>query len=296
MSDEPGQGEPEPRQSGGVRYYYVDEAGDPILYNRRKYLVAGVQNGCSRFFILGKLDVPDPEALATALTDLRRNLLADPYFKGVPSMDPKRKRTALHFHAKDDPVEVRREVFKVLTGFDVRFYAHIRDKRSVAEIIREHQRKRPAYRFHPNQLYDRCVVPLFENRLHKDAAYRIVFARRGGSDRTEAFKHGLQQAKTKFRDKWDVESAAPIEVVASTPTRVVCLQAVDYFLWALQRCYERGERRYIDLLWDKVGLIVDRDDTRKSGAGAYYKRREPLPDDVRTAVSHPVADKGEASA
>jgi hypothetical protein len=40
--------------------------------------------------------------------------LADPYFKGVPSMQADAKKTALFFHAKDDLPEVRREVFRVL--------------------------------------------------------------------------------------------------------------------------------------------------------------------------------------
>jgi hypothetical protein len=287
----------DPVQPGAVRYYYVDEAGDPTLFaSRGGRVIAGTRDGCSRFFILGKLDVPDPEALADALTALRKQLLADPYFKGVPSMDPQRSRTALHFHAKDDPGEVRREVFRLLDGFDVRFYAHIRDKQVIAQKVLEHNKQKPRYRYRPNHLYDRCIGPLFENRLHQHQSYRIVFARRGSSDRSEALSRGLQQARDRFRSKWGIEGTSPIEVVCSSPASVVCLQAADYFLWALQRCYERGDRRYIDLLWQKVGLIVDRDDDRRSGAGAYYKRAQPLPDDVRTAVTAPAGNDDEVSA
>ncbi|WP_164100612.1 hypothetical protein [Candidatus Laterigemmans baculatus] len=50
----------------------------------------------------------------------------------------------------------------------------------------------------------------------------------------------------------------------------------DYFLWSVQRCLERSEHRYLDLLWPKIGLIVDRDDTRKSGAGEYYSRKRQI--------------------
>ncbi len=287
----------EPAQPGAVRHYFVDEAGDPNLFGGRGGgVIAGAVEGCSRFFMLGKVEVEQPESLAEALTSLRQHLLADPYFKGVPSMDPKRGRTASHFHAKDDPAEVRREVFAVLAKFDLRCYCHIRDKRVVARKVLDENRRNPRYHYRPNQLYDRCISSLFEGRLHQHDSYRIVFARRGSTDRTDAFKRGLQQARDRFRDKWRIEGLAPVEVVASDPKRVVCLQAADYFLWAVQRCFERGERRYIDLLWPKVGLIVDRDDTRESGAGAYYRQRNPLPDDLRTAVSDPVADSGESGA
>lgn len=70
------------------RHYFVDEAGDPVLFNRRKQVVVGKQ-GCSKLFILGLLDVAYPDTLSRELGALRQQLLADPYFKGVPSMQPK---------------------------------------------------------------------------------------------------------------------------------------------------------------------------------------------------------------
>jgi hypothetical protein len=269
---------PEPQQPAKVHYYYVDEAGDPNLFNAAGHVIAG-RPGCSRYFILGKLEVFEPDGLAAAIQELRQRLLADPYFSGVPSMMPDRKKTARMFHAKDDVPEVRREVFQLLQNVDVRFYALIRDKQVIASKVLAHNQKQPGYRYHPNHLYDRCIPPLFENRLHQYESYRIVFARRGSSDRTAAFEKGLQQARARFREKWSIERAAPIEVVASDPAKVSCLQATDYFLWAVQRCFERGERRYLDLIWPKVGLIVDRDNTARKGFGEYYTRERPIPQD-----------------
>jgi hypothetical protein len=68
-------------------HYFVDEAGDPTLFDRKGRLIVGEQ-GCSRYFMLGKLEIDTPEALSAELTALRAGLLADPYFKGVPSMRP----------------------------------------------------------------------------------------------------------------------------------------------------------------------------------------------------------------
>ena len=58
--------------------------------------------------------------------------------------------------------------------------------------------------------------------------------------------------------------------------RCACLQAADYFLWALQRLYERGEDRYLGVLWDRFRLVVDIDDTRGTEYGAYYTQKRPL--------------------
>ena len=82
--------------------------------------------------MLGVLGVADPAALTTQLASLREALLADSYFKGVPSMHPEGGKTALAFHATDDLPEVRRAVFGLLAQSDVRFQAVVKRKGAVA--------------------------------------------------------------------------------------------------------------------------------------------------------------------
>lgn len=258
-----------------IRHYFVDEAGDPTLFGKRGKLLVGSE-GCSKYFILGKLDVADPVSLTTELASLRVRLLADSYFHGVPSMQPAERKTALAFHAKDDVPEVRREVFKLLLGHDVQFFAIVRDKAVVTQKVLDHNAKRPAYRYHPNQLYDRCVSQLFKERLHKDDGYAIYFARRGKSDRTEALEKALEAARASFRQRWGISGTAPIEIIPSNPPEVVCLQAVDYFLWALQRFFEKDEDRFLNLIWPKTKLVIDVDDTRSKRYGVFYTQTVPL--------------------
>jgi hypothetical protein len=262
------------------RHYFVDEAGDPSLFKKRGKPIVG-RDGCSKFFMLGVADVAAPKTVADELETLRLRLLADPYFKGIPSFDPARRKTAIMFHAKDDLAEVRREVFTVLLKHDIRFYAVVRDKQAILDKVIEHQKQKPSYRYHPNQLYDRCVSQLFRDRLHKDDGYQIHFARRGSSDRTEALEKALGAARQSFRGKWGVTATAPIEIKAGQPADVVCLQVVDYYLWALQRFYERGEDRFLQLVWDQAGLVYDVDDTREKRYGEFYTRDNPLTSESR---------------
>lgn len=256
-------------------HYYVDEAGDSILFNRKKRMIVG-QEGCSKYFILGVLQVGDPIALDSALTDLRERLLSDPYLSNVPSMQLERRKTAIAFHAKDDCPEVRRECFHTLLQQDVKFFAVLRDKRVIARLVQNHNTKHPNYRYHPNQLYDRSVSRLFKERLHKEEAYVIEFSKRGNRSRTEALEHSLEAARKNFRISRDISSPAPIEIKVATPPQSAGLQAVDYFLWALQRAYERLEFRYFDFLSEKISLVHDIDDTRKRDYGEYYTRDNPL--------------------
>ena len=71
--------------------YFVDEAGDPVLFNRRKKIVVGAE-GCSNYFILGLAYAIYPEKLAAELIALRQQLLADPYLKQISQPDSRRGR------------------------------------------------------------------------------------------------------------------------------------------------------------------------------------------------------------
>ena len=269
MSDEP----QEPAAS--AKHYFVDEAGDHTLFGSRGKVLVG-NEGCSRFFALGFADVEGAEKLSEHLTALRARLLADPYFKDVPSMQPEGKKTALLFHAKDDLPEVRREVFNVLQQHKIQFSAIVRDKLRVLTYVRRRNETDLDYRYNPNELYDYMVRRLFKQRLHTHGSYQICFARRGNSDRTEALTQALETARRRFAAERGISVNPQIEVVPTSPVREAGLQAVDYFLWALQRTFEKREDRFLQLLWPQCSLVIDADDTRAKGYGAYYTKQKPL--------------------
>jgi hypothetical protein len=264
---------PEPPPS--IRHYFVDEAGDGTLFDRKGRVLIGTE-GCSRYFMLGVIDVPDPAGLQRGMDALRVRLLADPYFKEVPSFQPEAQKTAVAFHAKDDLPEVRREVFALLLQHSVRFLAVVRDKQKLLEYVRLRNEREPAYRYHPNELYDYLVRRLFKTLLHKDDEYNITFARRGTSDRTVALRQALEAARQRFAEQWNVMSDAPLNVVPRLAHEAAGLQAVDYLLWALQRLYERREERYLQYVWPLVRLVHDVDDTRTAQYGVYYTQKKPL--------------------
>ena len=267
-------------ESQSVLHYFVDEAGDPILFNGKGHLLVGTE-GCSSFFILGKLDVGAPVRLAEELEQLRAELLADPYFKKVPSMQPEQKKTALAFHAKDDMPEVRREVFKLLMRHDLRFYAVVRDKRELAAYVRQRNERDPQYRYKHNELYDTLVQELFR-KLHRMAEQlHICFSKRGAKDRTDALKAALQNAECDFEKAFGFSRQSTVKITAATPAENAGLQAVDYFMWALQRFYERGENRYIEMLWPHVGEIHDLDFIEDGLRGVFFGKNRPLTSDVR---------------
>ena len=256
-------------------HFFVDEAGDPTLFDAKGRILVG-QEGCSKTFILGKLDVEDPAALRIALENLRAHLMADPYFRRVPSMQPERGKTARAFHAKDDAAEVRREVFKVLMGFDLRFYGVVRYKAALLDYVQQRNEREPGYRYRGDELYDTLVEELFR-RYHPLAdRLEICFAKRGNKSRTHAFRIAIEKAEARFESQYGIRRSTEVAIVASTPPEMAGLQAVDYCLWALQRHYERGESRYVELIWDKVVEIEDMDCIEGGRKGVVYNKKRPL--------------------
>lgn len=258
--------------------YYVDEAGDGVLFGPKGR--DRLQDpDAPRFFILGMICPADDAAISARLSTLRSALLANPLYAGIYSLQPEVGKTARTFHAKDDHPEIRSKVFELLTALDFKFYAVIKDMRKVREYVDRRNQMNRTYRYHPNELYDLTVRMLFHERLHKDDRCRIVFARRGHSDRTAALKHELEVTRNRYLAKRGLPSGATMEISPAYPWEEPCVQVADYCVWALQRCYERQEARFLHALWPKVSLIQDVDDPAgKAGYGTYLRRRDLPPD------------------
>jgi hypothetical protein len=76
----------------------------------------------------------------------------------------------------------------------------------------------------------------------------VTVSRRGASDRNAAIQAALAHAEREFLSQYGF-GRGPWNLRIATPREVVALQAVDYFLWALQRLYEpRVDARSGELL------------------------------------------------
>lgn len=133
------------------------------------------------------------------------------------------------------------------------------------------------YRYRPNELYDLTVLMLFKQLLHTHESYSITFARRGRSDRTNVLRQELEETRLQFLQEQSITHDPEITVLPLYSWQSAGLQVADYCLWALQRCYERHESRFIHALWKKVSFIHDVDDPNKKD-GRYLSRKADPPD------------------
>jgi hypothetical protein len=225
--------------------------------------------------MVGMAHIADPEHVRREMEALRQALLADPYLREIPSMRPEAEKTTRCFHAKDDCTEVRMAVFKFLEQQDVKVQVGVRRKTELVKAVRLAQSSN--LRVSPNTVYDDIVKTIFKRTLHMADENVICFARRGKSDRQEALARAIRRAKDNFRRDTGIAVDRPTQIIPSVPSASAGLQVVDYFLWAIQRLYERGEDRYFSFLAPCYKLVMDFDDKRTGKSyGRWYSDQDPL--------------------
>lgn len=245
-----------------LTYYFVDESGDPIFYDKHGRYIVG-QDGCSKILLVGFIRTTDPKPIRQALTQLNTQIAQDTYLKGIPSLE----RTLRHFHAKDDSPEIRERVFKTIVNLD--FKAEFIVARKIEAIFVKRHNKRE------NIFYDDLLAKLFENKLHTSHENKIYYAVRGNRIRQEPISSAIQTAILTFEKKWNTKVASAIEVQAQTLTGEPCLQVIDYMNWAVQRAFIKGDMRYFNFVKDKVSYLVDLYDADNYPKN-FYNNRNPF--------------------
>ena len=161
-------------------------------------------------------------------------------------------------------------------GPKIRFHVAAADKQAIA---RSEQAKRAAelkYRFKPDSLYDELTGELFSGMRRFADEHRLCVAKRGNKERNEAIHAALAKADSAFESRFGFKRKGQWTVEVSDPIRRVCLQAADYFLWAVQRFFETRfypatkspvmdkatgaairEGRYLNLVWPQITEIHD---------------------------------------
>lgn len=220
-------------------YYFFDEAGDPKILGRRG--VNLIERGdASKTFIVGYLETSQPKEVRAALTALHERLKNDEYLVGIPSMHSTNKA----FHANKDCVEVRSEVFRLLKTLDVRFYCIVAHKRE--EVFRK------KFGLKDSELYKYLVAKLLEDHLHTYPEIDCYFSVMGNVVRQDTMQEAINSAITSFWSKHNYENNSTIRILIQQNSEEPLLQAADYFLWAVQRSYERGENRFFNFMRDKI--------------------------------------------
>jgi hypothetical protein len=251
-----------------VRHYFVDEAGDLTVFDSGGRSKVG-HDGVSRCFLMGVAEIREPLMATARLEALRLELLRDPYFAHAPSLRVEYGKTARAFHAKDDLPEVRWRVFEQLRRLDINVAVALRQKVAIERDARAGFES-TGTKWHVHDTYDGLVTQLFVGRFDHRCSHRTTFALRQKSSRNAALVRALERASAV------VPHTPDFLVLSSQSSKSIGLQIVDYYLWTVQRLFERAEGRFFAGMAGQFEYVWDLDDTRLSEEGMRYEGTDAL--------------------
>jgi hypothetical protein len=253
-----------------VDHRFLDEAGDTTFYGTGRKLILG-QEGVSLSFTIGMLKVAEPLAdLRAAVVAQQSAITGDAYVNRIPSVAKKIARGGFHFHAKDDPAEVRAVFFKFIATRQVTFEAVV--ARKIPDLFRRKHHERES------EFYADLLSHLIKNKLKPSGRLVLTIAHRANSTSNANLQLALEKAESR-----SLHQLSP----ADRHRRVVfnvqghrqepLLSIADYFCWTVQRVFERGDTRYYDFLGERIRLVVDLyDQAGYTGSRNYYRDQHRL--------------------
>ncbi|MES2731425.1 MAG: DUF3800 domain-containing protein [Bacteroidota bacterium] len=265
---------------------FLDEAGDTAFYGKGKTSILG-QPGVSSSFIIGMVKFKESiKDVRAAVADLQTKIASDPYFD-VVSLRKKKEAAGYYFHATDDLPEVRKLFFDFINTIDCSFEAVV-GRKSIERYETKHKGKEQYF-------YADLLSHLLKNKLHKSKRVVLHIAERGKSTKNTNLDLALEKAKErlaattnykniqKTEDWWNIDYLSRKDIEADVvfnvtqPLQEPLLNVADYFCWAVQNVFEKGETRFYNFLKEKISLVVDLYEIDKyEGWKNYYTPKNPL--------------------
>ena len=247
--------------------YYVDESGDLTLFNKKGEPV----KSSSKTLMLGLIKLKESTDFHDNFERFKKTILTNSKFRTFPSY----KKTKLQFHAKDDHIDIKKEVYNYIASLDFSVQVIVRRKAALIEQAKT-QFGYNGQKMGDKQIYDDLVKRLFDKNIHKADYYNIFFASRGKTFTNQSLKEALLNTRHRFCTKHFISSNSHFNVSCVKSSDYFGLQIIDYCLWALQRMYEKSEDTYFKIIHDKFKLIIDVDDKRIKGYGIFYNDRNQI--------------------
>jgi hypothetical protein len=167
----------------------------------------------------------------------------------IPSILKKKNKKGYYLHAKDDVPEVRKMVFELILSIDCHFDAVISKK--------EYHVYEKKHNGNQAEFYADMLSHLLQNSMSGNQRVVLNIAHRSRCTTHNNLEKGLQKAFVIARHRYP-ENLTLTEAFFNIqyPTTEPIINLADYFLWALQRMVERGEKRYVDFIQSRMRNII----------------------------------------
>ena len=174
-------------------------------------------------------------------------------------------------HATDDIAEIRLKFLELIKTINCSFECVVAEK-SIERNETKHKGKEEL-------LYSDLLSHLLKNKLQNKSKIVLHISERGKSTKNHNLDLALEKAVQRFYKNPETNNEINSKIVfnVNNPLKAPLLNLADYFCWAVQRVFEKGETRYYDFLKDKIEVVVDLYDFDKfENQNNYYKFENPL--------------------
>jgi hypothetical protein len=260
---------------------FLDEAGDTTFYGKGKIPILG-NPGVSNTFILGMVhyeeQLPD---IRTKINNLSKEIQISPYYIKVPSVLKRVNKGSFYFHAKDDLPELRKEFFDFILTLKCSFQVVV-GRKNIARFERKHNGKQAEF-------YADLLSHLLKDNLNKYNGLVINTAERANSTAIINLEKVLEKAKNRFIKIFPNEKIhSKITFSVHKYKKEPLLSIADYFCWAVQRVFEKGETRFYEYLINRISFVEDLYETVIHEINNnYYTEANPLTENNKVSPHSP---------
>ena len=225
-------------------YIFLDESGKPEVYSAKgKNLVEA--KTATHFLILSAIRCNDQLLLQQKITDFKSELLKDTelhkIFSPAYALD--------NFHAQTDYSEVREKFYAFINSLDI----------TIDVLVVEKLKCYDALKRNPGRLYGVMAGQLLKNICHQTEKTEVIFSRK---DSKLKLRKELEIEVERMRIEYlnqhpNIQSRLTVNYQHNPHYTHGGLQIADYIAYAIFQIYENNNRKYYNIVKDKIGKIHD---------------------------------------
>ena len=241
----------------GTTYIFIDESGKPEVYSAKGVNLVEAGTATS-FLVIAAVRSSDQLLLQQQVTDCKAGLLKDPklvkIFSPAYALD--------NFHAQTDYWQVKERFYRFINGLEVKIDVLVVEKLKCYDTLKRN----------PGKLYGVMVGQLLKNICHQTERTEIIFSRK---DSKLKLRQELEVEVERIRLEYlsghrDLESKLVVSYQHNPHYTHSGLQIADYVAHAVFHVFEKGNRRWYEMVKEKIGKIHDICNKK------YFTRSNPL--------------------
>jgi hypothetical protein len=231
-----------------LSHRFLDEAGDLNFFGKGGKPILG-KDGVSNYFFIGMLTLNEPlKDLRTKILSLQENIEKDSYFKDVPSIIKRQNKGAYFLHAKEDLPEIRKMVFDFIATLDCYFESVM--------IRKDYYQFKTKHKNQQSELYSDMLSHLLLDHYPNSNKMILNIAHRSKCTSHKNLENGLIKTGLLSSKKYPGNNMnCKIVFNVQYPSTEPIINLADYFLWAIQRKWERKENRFFDYVSSKIKSV-----------------------------------------